>query len=185
MRDVFWAEELGEEEHVVEGDGHATASQRVSHIHCVAEDEDAGGFLCGGWEERVWHAAQFTRFEGLFEGWADAGGDAVHGDSCHVILYAADFGGGRGEVLWDVDEDSSFVRADLVYEDWRGIGENDMAVVWSGDHCVDEFEGPEFRSDLWCIREDFFAEFGGVAVGDEGEGAKVVVVFAGGLGLHT
>ena len=63
-----WMEERGEQEAVVEGYGHAAAGEGVPHVHCVADDYQPGGFVCGGWEEGVGHASYLVSVERRFEG---------------------------------------------------------------------------------------------------------------------
>jgi hypothetical protein len=64
---VFGGEELGKDEDVVEGDCHATAGEGMSHVHCIAEDEEARSLLGSRWKERVGHAAEFAGFNGFAE----------------------------------------------------------------------------------------------------------------------
>lgn len=183
--DVLWGEEGAEGDDVVEGDGHAAAGQRVAHVHCVAEEDEAGGFLGRRGQERVGHGAQLAGFDGADEAGAHAGGEVGDDDVEEVVLHAAGFDGGAGEALGDVDEDARLVGADLVDEDGGRVGEDDVAVVGHGEDGVDEFEAVEFAADLRGVGEVRLAELGGVAVSDEGDGAEVVILCAGRLAFDA
>ena len=74
--------------------------------------------------------------------------EAGESDVEEVVFHAALFGGGRGEVLGDVDEDAGFVGADLVDEDGGCVAEDDVAVVGDGELGVDELE-----VSPWALRE--------------------------------
>ena len=54
----FRGEQFGQKNDVVQSDRHAAAGERVAHIHGVAEEDQAGGFIDGGREERVGHGAK-------------------------------------------------------------------------------------------------------------------------------
>ena len=58
----FCGDHWREEHDVREGDGHATACERVAHVPCVAEEDDAllgmRSTLLDRWEERVGHAPE-------------------------------------------------------------------------------------------------------------------------------
>ena len=72
--------------------------------------------------------------------------------------------------------------ADLVDEDWRCVGEDDVTMVWHGELGVDHLEAPELAAYLGLVRDEFFAELGGVTICHEGDGTEVVVLLSGGLG---
>ena len=99
----------------------------------------------------------------------------------HVVLDTPVLGARRRQVLGNVDKNARLVCADLVDEDGGCVGEDDVAVVGHGQLGVDHFEAPEFTAHLGLVGDVFFAELGGVAVGYEGHGAKVVVLLPGGL----
>lgn len=72
--DAGRGQEGREGDDVVEADGHAAAGEGVAHVHCVAEDDEAGGFLRRGGEEGVGHGAQLAGFDGFAERGLDACG---------------------------------------------------------------------------------------------------------------
>jgi hypothetical protein len=183
--DVCGGEEGRQGDDVVEGDGHAAAGQRVAHVHGVAEHDQAAGVLGGGRQEGVGHGAQFAGFDGALEGRADAFGQVGHDDVEHVVLDAALLDRGAGQALGDVDEDAGLVGADLVDEDRGRVGEDDMAVVGHGQLGVDHLEAPELAADLGLVGQVRLAELGGVAVGDQRDGAEVVVLCARRLALDA
>lgn len=162
--DGLRGEQRRERDDVVEGDRHAAAGERVAHVHCVAEHDQARCLLRRGWEEGVRHGAQFSRFDGFSERGLDTFWEVWKGDVEHVVFHAAGFGAGAGQAVGNVDEDARLVGADLVDEDGRGVGEDDVAVVGPGEVGVDHFEAPEFAADLGLVGDVFFAEFRGVAV---------------------
>lgn len=98
-----------------------------------------------------------------------------------MVLDTPVLGARRWQVLGYVDEDAGLVRADLVDEDGRCVGEDDVAVVGHGELGVDHFEAPEFAAHLGLVGDVFFAELGVVAVGYEGYGAEVVVLLSRGF----
>lgn len=183
--DALWGEEGGESDDVVEGDRHAAARQRVPHVHRVAEDDEAWGFLDGGRQERVRHAAHLAVFERFLEGWPHASGERREHDVSHVVLYTAGCGRGRGEVLGYIDQDARLMGADLIDQDGRGVGQDDVAVIGARQLGVDELEAPELGAHLGLVLDVGLAELAGVAVGDERQGAEVVVALAVGLAFDA
>lgn len=125
----------------------------------------------------------------MFEGFAETGlcafREVGQGDVEHVVLYATVLDARTGEVVGYIDQDASFVSADLVDEDWWCIGEDDMAVVGHGKFSVDKFESPEFAADLGLMWDKFFPKLGGVSVCNECDCTKKVILFTSRPALHT
>lgn len=142
-------------------------------------------FLRRGGKEGVGHGTQLASFDSTDEGRTCAFGQVGNDDVKHVVLDTSCFDASAGQALGDVDEDACLVGADLVDEDRGGVGENDMAVVRHGEFGVDHLEAVELAADLGLIGQVLLAELRGIAVGDEGDGAKVVVFVALGLALNA
>jgi len=170
---------------VVEGDSHAATGEGVAHVHGVAEQDEAGLLLGGRGQERVGHGAQLASVNGAAEGGLGAGGQVGEDDMEQVVLDAAGGKTGAGQALGNVDQGARLVRANLVEENRRGIGEDDMAVIGAGQVGIDELKAPEAAADTGRVGEEVAAKFGIVAVGDEGQGAKVAVGAAVGSGVDA
>lgn len=122
-------QQLGEQQGVVEGDGHTATGEGVPHVQGVAEDDEAARGLGNGREPAVGHAAgDLAIGKGLFGSRADGLGE--HGDSAvlDVAADAAGFGRSLGDVCGHVEERSCLVSADLVEENRKGVADDDMAV---------------------------------------------------------
>lgn len=82
--DAARVQQLGKEDAVVEGDGHAAAGEGVAHVHGVAEEDHAVGRLARGREPAVGHASRnLAVLERLLGGRADGlreGGEDVVAD---------------------------------------------------------------------------------------------------------
>lgn len=63
--------------------------------------------------------------------------------------------------------------ADLVQENRGIVAQQNMTVVRLREFRIDQLEAPEPRANLGGMRVVLFAEFGGVAISDDGELAKV------------
>lgn len=132
------AEQLGEENSVVESDRHAAASQRVAHVERVAGEESAlhVAALRVRRQPRVGHRTQAVRLvlrEGPFECGVEGRDDRCGEDRRHALAQP------RGElrlrrqlVPANVDEHARLVRCELVDEDGAERGGFFFGVVGGG-----------------------------------------------------
>ncbi|KND88715.1 hypothetical protein TOPH_06627 [Tolypocladium ophioglossoides CBS 100239] len=172
VADAGRVNELGEEEGIVEGDGHAAAGEGVAHVEGVTEEDDAVGRR----EPAVGHAARdLAIVEGALGRGADAGGQRGYGHVLDVPTDAAGRGRGLGDALRDVEQGACLAGADLVEQDGGGVADDDVAKVLLRQRAVDELEGVELALHDGLVAEDLLAELGVVAVGNDSQVAKEVV----------
>ena len=74
------------------------------------------------------------------------------------------------------------MRADFIEENWCTVAEDDMSVQWLRENSVYEFQTPEFGFANDRAGNVFFPEFASVAVRENGQLAKIDVLFAVGEG---
>ena len=169
-------QQLGEDEDVIEGDGHAGACEGVTHVVGVAEEDHAAGHLLGGGEPRVGHGARnLAVFESLESGWAYGFGQRWDGVVLDVAADAAVGWRRLGDARGHIEEGAGLVGADLVEEDGCNVADDDVAETRLGELGVDELEGVELAAEEGFGGGDFLAERGVVAVGDDGELSEKVV----------
>ena len=192
------AEELGEEDAVVERDRHAAARERVPHVERVAGEERALRVapLRVRREVRVGHRPQAVLLvlcEALVERGVERRDDGRREDGRHVLAQPRGELGLRRELgPAHVDEHARVVRRELVHEDGAerghalgdgcgrvgrvGLAEDDVPVVRRGKVGVLEDEADKVRARRRddVRREERAAELAHAPVGDDGELGAVV-----------